>query len=62
MTDDDDGVAAVGNRLANCVRVRARREPLVRLGLDTGSTCDLLGRLACAQQRAREDRLRLRRR
>ena len=55
VADDDDGLAASRDGGAHVVGRRAGREPLVRLGGDARPGCDCLGRLACAQQRARED-------
>ena len=56
VADDDDRLAAAARRVADVVRRRARREPLVDLRLAEAER----GRgLARAQQRARDDRVRL---
>ena len=55
VADGDDRLAASGDRLADGVGGRARREPLVDLGLEARGSRDLLGRLTRPQQRAAED-------
>lgn len=57
MPDDDDALAASRDGRAHVVGRRAGREPRVRSRLEAAAPREQLGRLACAQERARHDRL-----
>jgi len=58
VADDDHGLAAAGDGCADVVRGRARSQPVVRRSLHAEGPRELVARLARAEQRAREDRVR----
>jgi hypothetical protein len=60
VADDDHSLAAALDGGADVLDACARRQALVGLGLDLERSRQLAARLSCAQERAREKRVRAR--